>query len=82
VSHELPMIFVDRAISRVRKAVALAGKKPLAARADVAHGVLRHVESTDFSPTAGTLRKLENASIAILAEHREARRVAQGEPAA
>ncbi len=73
------MIFVDRAISRVRKGVALVGKKPLAARAGVAHGVLRRVDSDEFSPTADTLRKLENASVVLLAEVRDAKRVSQRE---
>lgn len=60
------MTFVDRSVGLVRKAVAIIGKKPLARAADVAAGVLRNVESEDFSPHARVLRSLELASRAEL----------------
>jgi transcriptional regulator with XRE-family HTH domain len=63
------MTFIDRSVSLVRQAVLAIGKKPLAKRAGVAHGVLRQVESdARFSPHTRKLRALETASRAVLRE--------------
>jgi hypothetical protein len=65
------MTFVDRSVELVRRAVALIGKKPLARRAEVAHGVLRNLDAADFSPHARKLRALERASRQTLRERGE-----------
>lgn len=65
------MTFVDRSVALVRRAVSAVGKKPLAKRAGVAHGVLRKVSEADFSPHARKLRDLESASRTVLRERGE-----------
>ena len=60
----------DRSLTLIRNAVRLVGKKPLASKAGVSDALLRHCESPDFSPTARTMRKLELASISVLAERK------------
>lgn len=58
----------DQSLALIRNAVRLAGKKPLADRAGVSDALLRHCNDPDFSPTARTMRKLECAAVAVLAE--------------
>ena len=65
------MTFVDRSVNLVRRAVAAIGKKPLAKRAGVAHGVLRRVGEEDFSPHTRKLRDLETAARDTLGERGE-----------
>lgn len=59
---------VDKSLELVRSAVSVIGKKPLACRAGIPDGCLRRVGDPDFSPTARTLRKLEDAAVKVLAE--------------
>lgn len=65
------MSMIDHSLDMVRRAAALIGKKPLAARAEVSDALLRDVGEPDFSPNARTLRKLEAAARAVLLEKGE-----------
>jgi ribosome-binding protein aMBF1 (putative translation factor) len=56
------MTLVERAIKRVRKAVSLHGKKPLADLVEMDDTNLRGVDRDDWNPTAETLKKLERAA--------------------
>lgn len=62
------MTFVDQSLDLIRAAVKRIGKKPLATRAGISDAILHSVDEGDFSPTARTLRKLENAAAEVMAE--------------
>lgn len=62
------MTYVDQSLALVRRAVAAIGKKPLAGRVNLSDAILRGVADADFSPTARSLRKLENAARDVLRE--------------
>lgn len=59
---------IDQSIARIREAVRLIGKKPLADRAGVSDAILHNLADADYSPTARTLRKLERAAGDVLAK--------------
>jgi ribosome-binding protein aMBF1 (putative translation factor) len=63
------MRLVDQSISIVRAAANRFGKKPLADRVGLSDSILRKVDSKDWSPTANTLRSLEEAASELEAIH-------------